>query len=342
MSTMKVRWHVNELANVMSLFDVQKVYRSTAGDEGPWNEITTPATRVPLVVDVEDYLYDDTSGDPSFYYAVSYFNSTTSAESGLSDPMRGDVSGYVGIEDIRDEGFSDSELPDERLIYGIALATSTIDRITRRFFEPRNRTFLFDGRGSQVGKFQLRIPIIALTEVKVDDAVVPIDTFKVYNRHLTQGLTMPDDRDNPMVSYDLGSELEIEYLVDIARFLRGRQNISLAGIFGYTELGPDDAVGETSPGSQVPLSYGETPPLIKRAAMLLTVRYAFTTADGDGDDFSRRLAVTKVRTRDQEILWGGMQGSMSGDGGGIPGLTGDTEVDNILALYKAPPNLGAI
>ena len=60
MSTIKVRWHVNELANVMDLFDVQKVYRASAAD-GPWTEITAAMTRVPLVEDVEDYLFDDAS-----------------------------------------------------------------------------------------------------------------------------------------------------------------------------------------------------------------------------------------------------------------------------------------
>jgi len=83
MATIKVRWTVSELENVMSLYDVQKVYRSTVGAPYTWVEITGVATRVPLVAGVTNYLYDDIAGSADYYYAFSYFNSATLLESSL-------------------------------------------------------------------------------------------------------------------------------------------------------------------------------------------------------------------------------------------------------------------
>ena len=101
MSTIKVRWSVDELENVISLFDVQKVYRA-ADPTGPWSEITSIATRVPLVSGQSDYLFDDGAGSPDFYYSIAYYNTVTFAESDKSTPMRGDITGvqYLTTRDM--------------------------------------------------------------------------------------------------------------------------------------------------------------------------------------------------------------------------------------------------
>lgn len=87
MTTIKIRWTVEELTNVMTVWDTQKVYRSTAGDSGPWSEITGVSTRVDLVAGQTDYYFDDTSGDTSYYYAVAYYNSSSTAESDKSTAL---------------------------------------------------------------------------------------------------------------------------------------------------------------------------------------------------------------------------------------------------------------
>jgi len=90
MATIKIRWSVAELANVMSQFDTQKVYRSTT-QSGPWTEITTPPTRVPFVVGQTNYYFDDLTGDPTYWYTITYFNSATLNESNYGTPIRGDT-----------------------------------------------------------------------------------------------------------------------------------------------------------------------------------------------------------------------------------------------------------
>jgi len=102
MATIKVRWTVEELDNVMTLYDVQKVYRKTDITLPSWTEITTALTRVDLVAATTSYYFDDTTGDDSYFYAMTYYNSTSGAESDFSDPISGDVSDiqYMEIQDL--------------------------------------------------------------------------------------------------------------------------------------------------------------------------------------------------------------------------------------------------
>lgn len=71
-------------------YDSVKFYRSTNGADGNYSLLTT----IPIDVDAENQstIYDDTSGLANYYYEVSYYNSVTSLESTLSDPIPG--SGY--------------------------------------------------------------------------------------------------------------------------------------------------------------------------------------------------------------------------------------------------------
>ena len=102
MAVIKIRWNVDELENVLSQFDQQKVWRSTVGEPFSWAEITGPGTRVALVAGQADYYYDDTAGDPDYYYAISYFDSTGPTDGSLSPPIRGDYSGvqYLTLADL--------------------------------------------------------------------------------------------------------------------------------------------------------------------------------------------------------------------------------------------------
>lgn len=71
-------------------FDQVKFYRSTDGIDGTYSELTA------IAIDVDQAelttVYDDTSGISSYYYKVSYYNSVSTLESSLSDPIPG--SGY--------------------------------------------------------------------------------------------------------------------------------------------------------------------------------------------------------------------------------------------------------
>ena len=81
---------VDDIATVVSNFDRIKIYRSTTGKAGPFAEITGVGTRPVLVSTSSLYSYDDLSGDPDYYYCVSYFNSSTSLESSKSEPTPGE------------------------------------------------------------------------------------------------------------------------------------------------------------------------------------------------------------------------------------------------------------
>lgn len=88
---------VQNLDAVLNVFDRIKVHRSTTGEAGPYLEITTPATRVVLEAGVTTYDFTDTDGDPDYFYRVSYFNSTTTQESSLSDPQQGEASAALDV-----------------------------------------------------------------------------------------------------------------------------------------------------------------------------------------------------------------------------------------------------
>lgn len=331
MTVIKIRWHVDELANVLSLFDVQKVYRSTTGDGGPWTEITTPATRVPLVAGVADYLFDDVAGAPAYYYRVAYFHTATLLESDPSAPQRGDLAGYLTLADVRNEGFGEALVTDAQIARAAWLATTLIDRATGQWFEARRRFLRLDGRGTP--DLFLKVPIVGLNEIRIGAGasagdLVPRtrDSVAIYNRHLTEGLTAPDDRNNPQIRYVTG-----------AKWQRGAQNVYLDGYFGYTELGPDDAVGEAAGGEQFPLSYGRTPALIRRAALLLTVQFMWGLATGRGEEFAARARVISESTRDQSYS---LQPLSAADAD--YGVTGSVEVDGILALFAGPFSAGGV
>jgi len=338
MTTIKIRWTVDELVNVMSLFDTHRVWRTASLTTPSWVEVTTVLTRVPLVASVTTYLFDDITGDPSYYYAISYYNTSSGLDSSLSDPMQGESIGYITIADIRLEGFTETMVDDVSVQRGINRATALIDKATGRWFEARGRTFQLDGKKSQ--DLMLNIPIIALTSMSLVDQygeteAIDLSDILVYNRHLTEGLLNPDDRDDPHISWrnvtrragDAGGG-----------FLVGKRNIQVVGYFGYTELSPLLSPGETTAGSQVPLDYGETPELIKLASVLLSVRQMYPRVSGDGEEISLRKRIIEERTRDQ--MYKLSESTNNSDN--AFGTTGDVEVDTLISGYMSPMGIGVV
>lgn len=68
-------------------YDQVKFYRSTTGVDGTYSLLAT----VNLDVDNEELetRYNDSSGLSSYYYKISYYNSVSTVESSLSDPVQG-------------------------------------------------------------------------------------------------------------------------------------------------------------------------------------------------------------------------------------------------------------
>jgi hypothetical protein len=233
------------------------------------------------------------------------------------------ATGYAAVSDLRDEGVTATDATDARLQRLIALASRYVERITGRFFEPRMQTLRVDGSGGRV--LALGHPIIGIDTVSIDsnpfspaDLTVDPDLFRVYNRHLTQGLLLPDDRDHPRL--ELVNEEDVHLGLGRLRWPRGQQNIEVRGVFGYTE--PD--------GSPT----GRTPELIRHVTKLLVLRELPRMSDFDRrEDAQRRWRLTSERTRDQSYTLEALR--LHGE------FTGDPEIDNILVAFVRPADFGA-
>lgn len=245
--------------------------------------------------------------------------------------------GYCTVKSLRDEGVPVS-FTDSYLMAKIARWSRWIDKITGRFFEARELTISLDGSG---GRAQLlEIPIISVTEVVMDsspfspsDLPIDADLFRVYNRHLTQGLTNPDDRDNPKIEFFHTSDdiLASHASYSFTRLIwpRGQHNITLTGIFGYTD--PDG-----SPTGGTPYDICELCKLL----VLRDIHPKYSSADKSADAMSSGR-IKRMKTRDQEIEY---HNSMSlGAGNAFAGaFTGDPAIDSLIAMYMRPPHLGAV
>jgi len=237
--------------------------------------------------------------------------------------------GYVSVAEMRDEGVP-ATVSDEYLQKRIVLASRFVEAATKRFFLPRPLTIKVDGKGGT--KILLSDPIISISEVLFDTTpwapsatLVDMDLVRVYNRHLTQGLLSPDDRNNPKIELFHPAEMLQHY--GTARtwsrlvFPPGQQNVTITGVFGYTD--PDSS------------AQGKTPDLIKHVTKLLVMREIDKIAR-TASRFDRhvRHRLTSERTRDQAYTLDPL-----GTARGF--FTGDPEIDNLLAYFMRPPALGA-
>jgi hypothetical protein len=242
--------------------------------------------------------------------------------------------GYALVSDLRAEGVTATDATDARLARLVRLASQYIDRVTGRLFEPRPLTLTLDGSGGRA--LLLGHPIIAVREVKLSLAMpaelgeLPVTPsfFRVYNRHLTQGLLDPDDRENPRLEFFHESDLLGVHATPAASlglgslvWLRGPQNVVVDGLFGYTD--PD--------GSAV----GRTPDLIRHVTKLLVLREIPTLTDVTRrEERQQRWRLVSERTRDQGYNLEALR--LHGS------YTGDPEIDNVLVAYQRPPQLGGV
>ena len=116
MANIKLTIVVPNLPDVIALFDVIKVHRSVTGVNGPFTEITTPATRMALRSDKTVYEYTDAAGLATYYYRISYFNSLTLAESSQSDPQLGaddPALGVLSVEELKTNYLFGLDLTDD-------------------------------------------------------------------------------------------------------------------------------------------------------------------------------------------------------------------------------------
>lgn len=250
----------------------------------------------------------------------------------LAEVVGSSQTGYAVVSDLREEGVAVSDAADARLERLIALASRYIDRVTGRFFEPRTMTLTVDGSGGRVQL--LGHPIIGISSVKMfvgmfaEFGVLPVipSFFRVYNRHLTQGLLDPDDREDPKLEFFHWSDLLGVHATPAGHlglgslvWLPGVQNVVIDGVFGYTD--PD--------GSPT----GKTPELIRHVTKLLVLREIPKMTDlTRREERQKRWRLVSERTRDQGYNLEALR--LHGS------FTGDPEIDNILVAYQRPAQFG--
>lgn len=264
------------------------------------------------------------------YEIVAYYKETaTSAEqsyrigfevlSEVADPL---LPRYCTAKSLRDEGITYNDADDLRLSWLVALASSYVERYTARFFEPRGKRIRLNGRGKSL--LRLQEPIIAIGTVAIESGFTPtaeiiadVDSFRAYNRHLTQNLRLPDDRNAPLIEF-----VHVRRGADaLPIFPRGQQNVRIDGVFGYTD--PDPL------GSPV----GKTPELIALATRLLALRNVPKLTDIDERRRSQRAwRVVEEKAGDSGYRLGNWE-----RGAVVGAFSGDPEIDNILAQFHRPP-----
>lgn len=311
MSVIKLTWEVEKLANVLTLFDVMKVYRSTTGIDGAYSEITGPGTRVPLVAGTTVYTYDDTLGDPDYYYKTSFFHETTLLEGDLSGPILGDADLLIiDVDTVRAEGVLVATASDAKVLQQIRTWQAFIERVTGNWFFAKAMTLDWDGRGTTL--LQLPWPIITVTSLFVNedfDNAIDADEYRAYTG---RGESERDDRRNPRIKL-ITSETSIFTGTGAVTgrstvFEVGEQNQRIVGTFGFTE--PD----------------GSVPPPIEYALLKLVVKGSKKL--GLTDAFPAGPMIEEETDRHRRKWADPYTGSKMWP------TTGDPEVDQILARYR--------
>lgn len=234
---------------------------------------------------------------------------------------------YCSVQDMRDEGVPSSgygAVTDARLTTLIQRASRLIDAYTGRWFEPRTMTFLLDGKGSV--SLLIEQPIIRIDSILLDGVAMSSADYVVYNRHITQNLLNPDDRENPKI--EVKQPLDDEYLfrMGLTWFPKGQQNISVTGVFGYTDYDGSDE--------------GATPTLIAEACKMIVLRDLPTKYGADPTrDEKAWWRMVRQRTRDQSVDFADPS-RLGHQGVGV--FTGDPVIDNILRQYSRPPRIRVV
>lgn len=185
---------------------------------------------------------------------------------------------YATVQDIRDEGVP-TPPDDARVTQSLELATQYIDLVTGRWFDDVAKTLIEDSKDSKA--IFLDIPIISVSEIKVDDTMIAPENYKLYNRG-------PQDLDNPKIIFYPD--------VKTSRLNRGYQNVEITGHFGY-------------------LIDGTTPALIKKICIKLAIgNLPFLYGDeSEQKQFNMRLIEERTDGHSYKLSDLLESGSLTGD-----------------------------
>ncbi|MCP4568954.1 MAG: hypothetical protein GY841_15370 [FCB group bacterium] len=304
---------------------------------GGYVEISGATTRPPLRDVVSTYVYQDPTGDLTWdYRAVLIMSDGT--EYGTPYAATSIYQNtYTTLQDVRDEGVLAADISDARVESFIEVANQYIEDYTNNWFTPQFK--VFEVTGENRSRLFLDAPIIAVQRVSIDNADENISNLVVNNRYLRNGLTSPDDRKNPMITYSSGYAVDDGqrlYSLGGGSFPSYRQETKIWGIFGYTELPRGGVCGETETGSQVPLNYGGVPDLIKWCATQLVVNRCFPTLSDGSLNIILKNRMTRLKTRDQEVEFSDEDTSEIKT---TDGFTNSTAIDQVLNTFRRPVHM---
>ncbi|NIO75606.1 MAG: hypothetical protein GTN69_06930 [Armatimonadetes bacterium] len=323
-------WRIDNLDTVMETWESVRVL-SGAAQAGPF---TTVVDTVALVADQHTYTSTHGAGTEATWYVIELYESGGPTSGDKTDPVAGTGGGdYLTVEDLRGYGWTVPALSNDAARKAIAEAEAALLTYTQQRFVAEQKTVELDGNGAKL--LPMLEAIIQIDEIQMLGGYVDlnpilsevdVDAVKVANRHLTQRLINPDDRRAPSLTFE---HLALAPAIQIDHWAEGTQNIRLSGWFGFTELEPGETAGVIT-DTQLPLSRGRTPLIVKRACMLLAAQMIATPADpGAYAAATKAYALTKNKMRDQEQTWSATT-LRSGS------ITGDFEVDTWIASFQAP------
>lgn len=203
----------------------------------------------------------------------------------------------------------------------IKQAMSFIDRHTRQWFNARTfddtKPILMEGNNSVVMFFP--VPILEITAIKKQTGGEVLDPtfYQVFS-----GRDFPDDRRNPMIK--LRQEDDDVMFVSSGKWMRGVRAV-ITGIFGYLEAD------------------GSTPLMIQRATLKLSLIYAVKSigesaaSSVEGGELG---PIKREKTDLHEIEYFDARSTSKSSPSDGTGLSGDDEIDDIIAAFKGPIIIG--
>lgn len=126
MANISLTLTVSDIAQVLTVYDRVRLFRSVTGINGTYEQLTSGATDVVLKPGVTQYTYQDRDGDPMYYYRSGYYSTEQDISSAPSEPFGTGIEPALSVLSVQD-------LKDNYL-YGIDLSDSKGNPIPDKFF----------------------------------------------------------------------------------------------------------------------------------------------------------------------------------------------------------------
>jgi hypothetical protein len=209
------------------------------------------------------------------------------------------VQKYATVQDIRDRGVTEDVADDPTVTRALSRARIVIDAYCGRDFLRREETYLVDGTGRPALFLDDR-PVIEVVELKIDDAPVDAESFRLYGE----------------AGYIRFVGERTIFMGHPGSFPRGTQNVEVRGSFGFEAV----------------------PPEVKEACILLalgfvrSMRTEANVGESQANTTDKAIGIKKVKVGD---LWVEYEYPREAAlGASRKKTTGLTEADRLLWRFR--------